>query len=278
MSVYIADLLNLARSQLGVAEEPRGSNNIRYNTWYYGHSVSGSGYAWCAVFVSWLFWTLGAQDAIWGLRTNKSNDFLAVGRKYNAEVSITQVRPGDICVFDWGDGGVTDHIGIVESKPASRTVATIEGNVGNAVGRRLREPSRRCRMWFVRPQYLDYITPPAPPKKKEEELMLVPFVQVSKQKDLFVLVAAEGWYDVTNWSGECWLLIKNEGGKSAKIDVFTTPFGAKYSATIPPRDDPKSRIAVNMRDIGAPTGGFATTVKSTQPDVVCQLAILATKK
>ena len=38
------DLLALARGELGVAEAPKGSNRVKYNTAYYGREVSGDNY------------------------------------------------------------------------------------------------------------------------------------------------------------------------------------------------------------------------------------------
>ena len=46
-------IINIAAKEIGTSENPIGSNNIKYNSWYYGHSVRGSKYPWCAVFVSW---------------------------------------------------------------------------------------------------------------------------------------------------------------------------------------------------------------------------------
>lgn len=51
----INKLLALAMSEVGITEYPSNSNNVKYNTWFYGHSVSGPKYPWCAAFVSWLF-------------------------------------------------------------------------------------------------------------------------------------------------------------------------------------------------------------------------------
>lgn len=48
-------VLDVARSQLGTSEYPKNSNNVIYNTWYYGHAVSGSAYPWCMTFVEWCF-------------------------------------------------------------------------------------------------------------------------------------------------------------------------------------------------------------------------------
>jgi len=50
-----AKALAAARSQLGIKESPANSNNVKYNTWYYGHAVSGpTAYPWCCVFVAWV--------------------------------------------------------------------------------------------------------------------------------------------------------------------------------------------------------------------------------
>ena len=51
----VSELLELARRQIGVKECPPNSNNVRYNTWYYGREVSGGAYPWCMVFVQWVF-------------------------------------------------------------------------------------------------------------------------------------------------------------------------------------------------------------------------------
>ena len=44
-----------ARAEVGIKESPKNSNNVKYNTWFYGHSVKGSAYPWCMAFVCWLF-------------------------------------------------------------------------------------------------------------------------------------------------------------------------------------------------------------------------------
>ena len=50
-----AMVLALATAELGVTEYPSGSNNVKYNTWYWGKVVSGDSWPWCAAFVSWIF-------------------------------------------------------------------------------------------------------------------------------------------------------------------------------------------------------------------------------
>ena len=44
-----------AMAEVGICESPRNSNNVKYNAWFYGHSVKGDAYPWCATFICWLF-------------------------------------------------------------------------------------------------------------------------------------------------------------------------------------------------------------------------------
>ena len=55
------ELLAVAVRQLNVREDPPGSNNVRYNTWYYGREVSGNAYPWCMAFVQWVFAQAGVK-------------------------------------------------------------------------------------------------------------------------------------------------------------------------------------------------------------------------
>lgn len=48
-------VVKTALAQVGVKEKPRNSNNVKYNTWYYGRKVSGDKYPWCMTFVQWIF-------------------------------------------------------------------------------------------------------------------------------------------------------------------------------------------------------------------------------
>lgn len=59
-----ARLIQIAAGQVGVKESPANSNNVKYNTWFYGKAVSGSAYPWCAVFVCWCFNELAKEQAV----------------------------------------------------------------------------------------------------------------------------------------------------------------------------------------------------------------------
>ena len=51
----VKQILTIAQAELGTMEIPANSNNVKYNTWYYGKAVSGSAYPWCMAFVQWVF-------------------------------------------------------------------------------------------------------------------------------------------------------------------------------------------------------------------------------
>ena len=151
-------IIELARKQIGV--KATNVKKCKYNTWYYGGVVSGSGFDWCAVFVCWLFDQLKALDLIFG--KNAGCGYMAAAFKnrsqlvYNKDFSLmkaSQLRSGDVVFFHWNtDKSVCcpgvyscDHVGIVEAVNADGTITTIEGNTGSTyngeVMRRVRSMS-----------------------------------------------------------------------------------------------------------------------------------------
>lgn len=51
----VSRILAIANGEVGITEYPPNSNNVKYNTWYYGHPVSGAAYPWCCTFISYIF-------------------------------------------------------------------------------------------------------------------------------------------------------------------------------------------------------------------------------
>ena len=139
----VNSLLELARRQLGVKEDPPGSNKVKYNTWYYGREVSGAAYPWCMVFVQWVF-----DRASVKLPTRTASCGALMRAAQAAGCWVTKgYRPGDVVIYDFPGGAATDHCGIVEAVDDSR-VSAIEGNTsssndadGGAVERRTRRLS-----------------------------------------------------------------------------------------------------------------------------------------
>lgn len=151
----IDSILAIAQKEVGTKEYPPGSNNVKYNTWFYGHEVSGPKYPWCAVFQSWVF---KGTNLI-----KKSASCSDIYHWFKARGQIvTKPKKGDLVFFKFGkDYKDTDHIGLV--KNASQWPAnfqTIEGNTsvtsddnGGCVMERTRSKSKVVA--FVRPAYDD---------------------------------------------------------------------------------------------------------------------------
>jgi hypothetical protein len=142
-----AGALAAAQSQVGVSEQPPGSNDgpqiAEFRT-----ATAGSGVGpWCAYFTSWAAAQagvplgeagqgFGSVSALygWAQRT---------GRATPAGPGV-QPNPGDLIV--WGG----EHIGIVESVDPDGSIHTIEGNSSNAVSRRTYGPDGGGATGYVR--------------------------------------------------------------------------------------------------------------------------------
>ena len=151
----INGILAKARNELGVSEYPANSNNVKYNTWYYGKLVQGKDYPWCAVFISYLF--KDSPELI--KKTNSCVQMLEWCEAHNLIVQHPQ--PGDIIFFKYSTNKRrTNHVGIVESVQNDNNFTTIEGNTsvtsndnGGKVMQRRR--TRKNVIGFARPRYDD---------------------------------------------------------------------------------------------------------------------------
>ena len=137
-------VLAAARSRLGAAESPPGSNRTPFGAWY-----GLDGYPWCMMFVQWCFHQAGLPLPC---RTASCSELLGWYRKHRREQIAGGPLPGDIAIYNFG------HTGIVESA-AGETVTAIEGNTspgsrgsqsdGGGVYRRTRD--RKLVSAFIRP-------------------------------------------------------------------------------------------------------------------------------
>jgi len=152
----VKELLALARKQLSTCENPPCSNNVRYNTWYYGREVMGSAYPWCMVFVQWVFAQLGVKLPI---RTASCGELMRAAKAAGCWV-VRDFQPGDVVIYDFsGRQQTTEHCGIVEVVLPDYGVQAIEGNTsksgsqsnGGMVCRKNRP--RKYIIGAVRPQF-----------------------------------------------------------------------------------------------------------------------------
>lgn len=127
-----ADLLALAQRELGVRESPAGSNDVKYNTAYYGREVwdtAGAKYPWCVVFLWWLFQEAGAPELFCGGgRTASCGTLMSYAKTHGLFVS-GGYAPGDLVFLRFsGPGASPEHAGIVREARADGSLVTIEGN------------------------------------------------------------------------------------------------------------------------------------------------------
>lgn len=151
-------IIEKAASYIGTKESPPNSNNVKFNTWFYGKQVSGSGYPWCCAFVCYVFNQCDALGLFCGGQKvaycpTVENYYKQKGKYF----SNTKGEPGDICLMDFGKGRAS-HIGIVEKKNSDGSYTIIEGNTsttsndnGGCVMRRYRYIG--CIRGFARPDY-----------------------------------------------------------------------------------------------------------------------------
>lgn len=129
-------VLATAWSQMGVSESPSGSNCQRYGQWYGMNCV-----AWCAIWVSWVFWHAG--HPLPRITTAKGFAYVPEVVRYGQETNtfrpgLSGVEPGDILVWKFAGGpDRPNHVSICgpEGRLADGRVHSYDGN-SNAGGSR----------------------------------------------------------------------------------------------------------------------------------------------
>jgi CHAP domain len=132
-------IVAVAASQIGQAEQPPGSNDspaiAQYRTATAG---AAPGEPWCAYFASWAARQagepigdqgqgLGSVSAIWSWAQS-------AGRAVQNGPGVTP-KPGDLIVFG------AQHVGIVAGVLPDGRIQTIEGNYNNQVSQNTRSPT-----------------------------------------------------------------------------------------------------------------------------------------
>jgi hypothetical protein len=139
-------VLNAVRGEVGVAEQPPGSNDAPRIA-QYRQATAGSGVGpWCAYFTSWAAREAGVPLGESGQGFGRVDDVYAWAQRAGKAVPNApgvQPQPGDLIVWD-------EHIGVVESVGADGTITTIEGNSSDQVARRTYAPGSRPAIGYVR--------------------------------------------------------------------------------------------------------------------------------
>jgi hypothetical protein len=123
-------ILNAIRPEVGVAEQPPGSNDSPRIA-QFRQATAGSGVGpWCAYFVSWAARQAGVPLGDSGQGFGRVDDVFAWAQKTGKALPAGSTpAPGDLIVWD-------EHIGVVESVDPDGTIHTIEGNSSDKVSQR----------------------------------------------------------------------------------------------------------------------------------------------
>jgi hypothetical protein len=138
--------LAAARNEVGVTEQPPGSNDAPRIA-QYRKSTAGSMVApWCAYFVSWAAREAGAPLGDSGQGFGAVADVWSWAQRTGKAIPAGEgaPQPGDLIVWNGR------HIGIVESVQADGSVHTIEGNSSDMVTRRVHRPDGDGATGYVR--------------------------------------------------------------------------------------------------------------------------------
>lgn len=188
----------MARSQIGTVESPPRSNRQKYGAWY-----GMNGAAWCAMFVSWVFWHAG--HPLPAIRTKKGfaycPDIVDYAKRHRIWLDKNaQPKPGDIVLFSFG-GKRPDHVGIVEAVLSDGRIQSIDGNTsagdprnGGSVARVIRNRSRIVGFVSVAPVEAAPKSAPAPSKPAPAPAAPAPPEDESVRSKV-----------VDHHNGECWL-------------------------------------------------------------------------
>ena len=136
MAVNADKIISIARAEIGT--KATNIKKCKYNNWYYGTTVSGSGYDWCETFVQWVFHQAGASSLLYTKTANCG--YAAKAFQDHGRLVMSGFKRGDVVFFHWTNEHstlvpgtyVSDHVGIIESVNGDNTITTIEGNTGSS--------------------------------------------------------------------------------------------------------------------------------------------------
>lgn len=175
-------IMEKALSYVGVKESPKNSNNVIFNTDYYGKQVSGSAYPWCCAYVWDIFRMCGASKLFYyGNKTAYCPSVDSWGKSQGLTVSKNQGRYGDIVLFSWHKKNA-QHIGFIVGQNTDGTYQTVEGNtsLGNNSngGEVMIRTRKQSEIWsIIRPKYEGTSDVPSATKKDDELTTFIKDVQ-----------------------------------------------------------------------------------------------------
>lgn len=145
--------LEIAITQIGKEEVPRGSNWGEPVKSYLAAVGINFPASWCMAFLYWCFQQAAKESGIKNSAV-KTGGVLNAWNKAPASAKVKDPQPGDVFIQDHGGG--LGHTGIVE-KVDGEYVHTIEGNTNDTGSREGYEVCRRIRKKSSIIGYLRYV-------------------------------------------------------------------------------------------------------------------------
>lgn len=149
------------------------TTNTEYNNKFKSHLGEGgskaweycgmSGGPWCCAEVSLVAGETNKKLFYGGRKCTYCPTAMAYDKAHYARVPMYLAMGGDRIYFDWNGNGVPDHIGEVDHRISTDTIATVEGNTGSPARVRKKERPAKYVLGIYRPEY----QPAAMPKKEK---------------------------------------------------------------------------------------------------------------
>ena len=180
------------------------TNNVKYNTAFYGFAENNPDKAWCVVFIWWVMRKAGVPATVFPKKASvfRAKDggvraWFKARHRYKDKSSMPKV--GDLVVFK------SSHIGIVENVKGN-TIFTVEGNASDRIRQRKYSFSHSNIDGYCRPAYemvggddmtkdelLDALESERGQKALEKAVTHV--LRVATSKDDKHLQPASNWFD-----------------------------------------------------------------------------------
>ena len=159
----LSKVIETAKLELGVTENPPGSNRVKY---WDAYDPKTQGQPWCVCFLWWVFQQAGERMAFFGGgKTASCSVLLRWYKEQGLTVPVEDVQVGDIVILNFHGTKDTEHCGLVTEvnrwavTRELMQIQTIEGNTsvngsqdnGGMVAEKTRYPSQIVAV--CRPQY-----------------------------------------------------------------------------------------------------------------------------
>lgn len=162
-------VIETARAEIGVHEEPAGSNRVKY---WQDYDPAYQGQPWCVGAQWWFFWKAGESAAFFGgAKTASCAKLLRFYKENYQNVPVRDIAVGDLGFFNFSGGVAPEHCGLITHVEriggSILYVKSIEGNT-YAEGGSGDDSNGGC--VAERTRYPRNIVGVARPKYKEEEM------------------------------------------------------------------------------------------------------------